>query len=260
MKKILIAVGCLSLAVVSQAQTDSVKPSQTDALMQVIVEQQTKIQSLNDSITTLHQKGNETVRQWTDSVTYLNNIIGKKDEQWKDSLRLREKEIVQLKAENEQLKKRGEAMGKMTDIVFKQCLLYPLEGRYDSLLIAESLESLEVMGISSHPDYKKYADVYLHLLKDYRKYNRQLKDYLNRQMRSFQFKKWQINEVVAQNSLDELRRWEYYKYFKKRNQDPWESILYLDGVVEEVETLLRNPSSLTEEKWNGVIEKLSHKE
>lgn len=259
MKKNIIVGICLSMAVWANAQTDSTKADAVGALTQVIAEQQAKIQKFNDSIATLHQEREKTVRQWSDSATFLNNIIGKKDKEWKDSLILRDKEIVRLKADNENLQKRIAATAKMTDVVYKQCLLYPLEARYDSLLIAESLESLEVMGISSQPQYKKNSQVYTHLLKDYGKYNQQLMDYINRQMRSFQFKKWQINDVVAKSSLDELMRWEYYKYFRNRNQAPWESILYLDGVIEELEAMLKSPSTLTEEKCSNLLKMITPK-
>lgn len=283
MRSLFTTVFCLVLLLSAHAQKDNNKTkdskektgnsevSATDdavtTLTLVLTEKQREIGRLNDSIATLHKERKAADQHWADSAKLLNSRLADADRRWADSIKARQKTIAQLQNENSQLHERIEAAGrkdaaagKISEVVFRQCLLYPLERRYDSTLIKESLESLEAIGIADKPAYRKYANAYIHLLKDYGRYNRQLIDIMNDAFKSFSFKRWQINSMVAQGVLDQLKAWEYYKYYVRRNQDPWESIIYLDEIIEELVNMLHAPETITEDKCNKLLNKTTPKQ
>lgn len=142
------------------------------------------------------------------------------------------------------------------ETIFKQCLLYPLEGRYDSIFISECKQCLKDMKIQeSHPElYNTYYD----LLNDYKKYNDQVKTFLVEQKRSVDLKGGLIGAFKdkAKQKLEEL---DYYKkFYLKRNTPPYKSIPYLDEVIYEFLSVL-NSNKLNGTNMQELIEKLEPK-
>ena len=192
---------------------------------------ETKIKNKNDTITLCAKK-----------IDSLNSKI--------DSLNSK---INTLTSQNDTLVKNANFFN---ETIFKQCLLYPLEGRYDSIFISECKQCLKDMKIQeSHPElYNTYYD----LLNDYKKYNDQVKTFLVEQKRSVDLKGGLIGAFKdkAKQKLEEL---DYYKkFYLKRNTPPYKSIPYLDEVIYEFLSVL-NSNKLNGTNMQELIEKLEPK-
>lgn len=144
----------------------------------------------------------------------------------------------------------------MDSIIFKQCLLYPQERRYNENLIRESLHSLKELGILTNPKYREYCDVYIELLNNYGQYNQELIDFLQQKHVSFSMKKWNINSSVATSAKMDLNGWDYYKLYAKRNDKPFKSIPYLDEVIDQFLEMMNDPQSINQKSYEQLIEKL----
>lgn len=142
------------------------------------------------------------------------------------------------------------------ETIFKQCLLYPLEGRYDSIFISECKQCLKDMKImETHP---KLYNTYYEFLNDYNTYNNQVKTFLDDQKKSVDLKGGLIGPFKdkAKQKLEEL---DYYKkFYLKRNTSPYKSIPYLDEVIDEFLRVL-NSNKLNGKNMQELIEKLEPK-
>lgn len=151
----------------------------------------------------------------------------------------------------------------MDAIVYKQCLLYPLEREYDEYFINETLDAakgFKSLGDSVvSEDFLKYYETYEHLIEDYKKYNDALLEYLKK-VKEYMIKgNWELNPTLKNIWKEDLERLEYYKdYYKKRNNEPYESIIYLDNIIEEFvkEILKRDNTKNVEKEINDLINKL----
>ena len=177
-----------------------------------------------------------------------------------DTIRHLTEEKNTLKIQKDSLKIQKDSLEKYTtffnETIFKQCLLYPLEGRYDSIFISECKQCLKDMKIQeSHPElYNTYYD----LLNDYKNYNDQVKTFLVEQKRSVDLKGGLIGAFKdkAKQKLEEL---DYYKkFYLKRNTPPYKSIPYLDEVIYEFLSVL-NSNKLNGTNMQELIEKLEPK-
>lgn len=181
-------------------------------------------------------------------------------EKYKTEIKKKNDTIRHLTEEKNTLKIQKDSLEKYTtffnETIFKQCLLYPLEGRYDSIFISECKQCLKDMKIQeSHPElYNTYYD----LLNDYKNYNDQVKTFLVEQKRSVDLKGGLIGAFKdkAKQKLEEL---DYYKkFYLKRNTPPYKSIPYLDEVIYEFLSVL-NSNKLNGTNMQELIEKLEPK-
>ena len=181
-------------------------------------------------------------------------------ENYKQEIKNKSDSIRHLTEEKNTLKIQKDSLEKYTtffnETIFKQCLLYPLEGRYDSIFISECKQCLKDMKIQeSHPElYNTYYD----LLNDYKNYNDQVKTFLVEQKRSVDLKGGLIGAFKdkAKQKLEEL---DYYKkFYLKRNTPPYKSIPYLDEVIYEFLSVL-NSNKLNGTNMQELIEKLEPK-
>ena len=177
-----------------------------------------------------------------------------------DTIRHLTEEKNTLKIQKDSLKIQKDSLEKYTtffnETIFKQCLLYPLEGRYDSIFISECKQCLRDMKIQqSHPElYNTYYD----LLNDYKKYNDQVKKFLDDQKRSVDLK-GELIGAFKENAKQKLKGLDYYKnFYLKRNTPPYKSIPYLDEVIDEFLSVL-NSNKLNGKNMQELIEKLEPK-
>ena len=76
--------------------------------------------------------------------------------------------------------------------------------------------------------------------------------YLNNRKVSYQKYNYDMKYINPRKGFNET---EYYKLYKNRNVDPWQSIEYLDFVLEDWEKAI-DKNEITEEKMNELIERL----
>lgn len=189
---------------------------------------ETKIKNKNDTITLCAKK-----------IDSLNSKI--------DSLNSK---INTLTSQNDTLVKNANFFN---ETIFKQCLLYPLEGRYDSIFISECKQCLIDMKIKErHTDL---YNTYFHFLDEYKGFNKDVKDFLEGQKTELERKNGKLDMIKLKAEL-KIKRLPYYKYYNKRYQDPWESIPYLDEVIDKFFSLL-NSNELNKKNLQELINKLS---
>lgn len=181
-------------------------------------------------------------------------------EKYKQEIKNKNDSIRHLTEEKNTLKIQKDSLEKYTtffnETIFKQCLLYPLEGRYDSIFISECKQCLRDMKIQqSHSElYNTYYD----LLNDYKNYNDQVKKFLDDQKRSVDLK-GELIGAFKENAKQKLKGLDYYKnFYLKRNTPPYKSIPYLDEVIDEFLSVL-NSNKLNGKNMQELIEKLEPK-
>ena len=202
-----------------------------------------------------------------DTVELLNDSIVKLSQQlshYRDTIQSLKKKIISLNDEKtylqSELKKRINDLNAIDSIVYKQCLIRPLYRRYSKEEIDELLHCLSVMSIEK--SYKDDYETYHHLLDNYSTYNNEVISFLERQ-------KKRINAILAGGATidwkdfdDTANRWfdklSYSKYYKRRTSPPWESITYLDEVIEDFFKQIQS-SKLSEESIQELIGRLTPK-
>ena len=215
------------------------------------------------------QEGNEPNVQENQSDTLVNEqvqeVVSEIDVEslndsinfYKNKLYSLQKQYDELENANKKLKielsKKAGELNAIDSIVYKQCLIRPLFRRYDPDEIKELIHCLEAMNIqNTHTDDYKY---YYPLLEDYEAYNSELISFLERQKKSYINKTKEAEEIFdwgyfRDEAQKKLKLLTYYPFYKGRNSDPWQSITYLDEVIEDFEKQLQshklNPESLQE--------------
>lgn len=249
---------------------DSMKLSEEAQIIETILEKNAqKITVLNDSISKLN-----------DSIGRLNNVIinirrsdsisNLKFSDISDSLR---KEITLMtinynkaKVKADSLNKRQEYIDLLSGIIFSQCLLYPLERAYNERYIKESLQCLTELHIWENPKYKDVCIVYKDLLEDYYHYNSEVMSFLmgwsdriDTQVRKLGKEEWDVNAVTASAIKRELKQLSYYKFYERRNIEPYKSIVFLDDVVNDIEEMTDMPKSITRERFEELVRRMNPK-
>lgn len=177
-------------------------------------------------------------------------------EKYKQEIKNKKDSIRHLTEEKNTLKIQKDSLEKYTtffnETIFKQCLLYPLEGRYDSIFISECKQCLIDMKIKErHTDL---YNTYFHFLDEYKNFNKDVKDFLEGQKTELERKNGEL-DMIKLKAEPKLKKLDYYKYYKKRNIDPWESIVYLDKVIDKFFNLL-NSNKLNINNLQELIDKL----
>ena len=165
--------------------------------------------------------------------------------------------IDQLQTTIDNQKEQLKLLDRIDDEVYRQCLLYPLERRFDPKLIDEALHSLNRMNIAD--SHREQYDTYAPLLNEYAHLNQEVITFLNDQKRSLTMKGGSFSNEGIAAAKQKFANNPYKRYYEKRNEKPWRSILYLDQALEDFFRLLDN-KQLTSDALNELIERLQPKQ
>jgi len=184
-----------------------------------------------------------------------------------DNIRNIEKEKSELQNKlnerNKQYNEIVEKIRRVDAIIYKQCLLYPLEGRFNSESITESLNTVEAFSkLSNTPSEKfiNYRKVYEPLLRDYERYNNEIIIFLETKVKP------RINKdtgILGTSHKDRLQRdlkaLSYYKFYLSRNTPPYRSIIYLDDTIDMFIETIKKQGNI-EKDIEKLIKRLSPKD
>lgn len=179
------------------------------------------------------------------------------------------KELNSVKDKNKLLEKNTESydnllkvLKEMDAIVYRQCLLYPLERQYDKDFVNETLNAADgfkrLGDTVVSEDFLKYYKTYIHLIDDYKKYNDELLEYFKKFKNSMRDYSWELSPTLKDVWKGYLEKLQYYKYYENRKDEPYESILYLDDIIEEFENRILKQDNVKnlEKEINDLIDKL----
>ena len=253
---LVVAIFPLCLKAQEELRSDSID-NNVSTLRRQLPENQKEIDGLNDSIKSLNGKLDATIKMskkesqstnlqikcFKDTITQLRN----ENASLLNDIRLKDDSLRSSKA----------LILSLDNIVYKECLLFPLERRYNAKYIADSKRCLEAMGTNkSHPEEYK---TYYHFLDEYDFFNQDLIKFLTKQSDCLEMKQWDVNELAIKQAKDGLNKLPYYKYYVNRNKSPWESILYLDETIDEFLKLL-NSGKLNSKTMKELIQRLQPKQ
>jgi len=269
MKKILIIIAFL-LPLIIWAQDDD-KKKKKDEVARLkeevkVAKQEVKdtvaffnshIVLLNDSIKQLNDSIGKQDKQHAQDLVALDDSVQKAKDNWAKEAELREKLAIELAIADKKL----EALNTLNDIIYRQCLLYPMEGRYNAEDVNEAKQCLIGLGLWDNDKYKNMT-VYRDLLDNYGRYNQEIIDFMERQgTNNLKRKGWLTSETVGNNIIDDMKQQlEYYPFYEKRNDPPFQSILYLDDVLTDYIKLIKTNGTITEESYQDIINRLKQKE
>lgn len=154
--------------------------------------------------------------------------------------------------------------------MYKQCLLYPLEGRYDENLINEALRaahSFANLSPQKSAEFNECMKTYEPLLHQYEKYNEEImnfikdkEQYLTTKMTFRKIKTMTVDEGDRTNFINELKGLTYYqKCYIHRNDPPYKSILYLDEAIDKFKAIINEKGDVSK-KFNDLIKSLEPKQ
>lgn len=222
--------------------------SQDNNLGEILSEKQSEIKILRDNIRVLN-----------DSIISLNSFIKNEEKITSSELLNKQRIIDDLNHKNSDLINKLNAYSSISQIVYKQCLLYPLERKYDESFVKESVQCITVMGIKDNEKYKDVYNTYWDLLNNYSIYNEEIKSFLISQYESFNLKHWTLSEIIKEGSLKSMQRLSYYQYYKNKDVKPWKSIPYLDKVFDDYLSMMDDKSVLNQQNFNALIDRVSPK-
>ena len=231
--------------------------NQISILIKQLGEKDTIIDKLENQINMLNKQ-----------LTNEKSVAQTKEGEFKQKENSLNETITQLKNEKQALKSRNDTIEQnlkdleqrfknLDKIIYKQCLYYTLEHRYNPQLVNDARQCLEKMDTkSSHPTE---FETYRPFLDTYAKYNSEVKGFLKGQQKNLKRKGWNINEIARLQARHNLEHLEYYNYYKKKDKYPWQSIVYLDEVIDDYFKLLES-SKINEKNLQELINKLPETE
>ena len=239
-----------------ESRSDSID-NNVSTLLRQLSEKQQEIDGLNDSIKKLNAKLNATIKMSLDESQNSNLLIG----HYQDTISQLRNENASLlndiRLKNDSLRSSKDLLLSLDNIVYKECLLFPLERRFNAKYIEDSKRCLDAMGTSkTHP--KEY-ETYYHFLGEYASFNQELINFLRDQDKRLEMKQWKVNELAISQAEVGLKDFAYYKYYLNRNKSPWESILYLDETIDEFFKLLKS-GKLNSTTMQELIQRLKPKQ
>lgn len=227
----------------SDAETTA--PATERGLSEILVEKQPENKDLRKSV----QEKSDSIKMLTDYIRQLETShLESMKELW-DSIKV-------LNKENQVLKTKTQVLATLSHVVYKQCLLYPLERKYSKKFVEESLRSLEALGIRNNEKYREVCETYWDLLKKYSLYNQEVLSFLQTQNESFTLKRWNINEITKEGCKSDLERLSYYQFYKTKDIKPWKSIIYLDKVIDDLKSMLSGEKKLNEANFKDLINRV----
>ena len=159
--------------------------------------------------------------------------------------------------------KLSQDISRLDALVFKQCLLYPLEARYDAISIQEALtavSSFANMPIQKSDDFTSYRNTYEPLLRDYKKYNDEIIVFFEKELATLKVTGGIVKSAHKDKFLNELVQVTYYKQcYLNRNKKPYKSIIYLDQAIDKFLDLIKSNNAIDgqlEELINGLKPKI----
>lgn len=239
-----------------QDTIDNRKEQQLEALVQTISENRSTIEQLRNN---LKQK-NDTIKLLNRTIQHLYEEHNKEIDCLNDTLKRIREDINRIREENENLRKKEEAQTSLSRIVYKQCLLYPLERRYKKSFVEESMKTIEALNIRTNPKYKETCDTYWNLLERYAEYNNEVLAFLEETKSSFHYKDWKINDHSKQGCLKKLNGLPYFLLYKDKDREPYRSISYLDGVIDDFLSMLKGKETLNESNFQKLIDRVRPRE
>lgn len=220
---------------------------------------QNELKQLKESKEQAAQSGMAQSKLLTDSLAQAKKLLDEKS-----------KKLDEQKALSDSLEK----MLKTIDaVVYKECLIYPISIRYNQRRIDECLQALNaytnlVDKEQQSEELKQCIKLYKHFLigsesspASYQTYTKEIIDKLSEI--SSKFKKAESRAAQTKNAivLEALKKennfqqyiesLSYSKYYKKRNVPPYESIRFLDQVLDHLKLIIKESRDIS-----GDIEKL----
>lgn len=230
-------------------QVADVTASATEkGLSEILAEKQQENKDLKKSI----QEKSDSIKYLIDSIAQLKSFQKGEIKELKDS-------INTLNKENKELKNKTQALASLSHVVYKQCLLYPLERKYNKKFVDESLQTLKTLDVKNNARYKEICDTYWDLLEEYSRYNQEILTFLTTQYESFSLKQWNITDVTKGGCKSELEKLSYYSLYKKKDIKPWKSIIYLDNVIDDLIAMLSGKKNLNEANFKDLITRVTPK-
>ena len=194
----------------------------------------------------------------SDSIAQLNEFI----QMQLDSIAAKDQRIALLEMQCNEQQAQLHALDGLSATIYKQCLLYPLESRYSQQGLQEAIQCLNELNVWDNPLYKDNCDVYRPMLINYGRYNSQLIEMLEEFQQYLQRKEEALGRQYQMNSMEEgelmqaLRQQEYFRYYSRRNNPPYQSILYLDNVIDRIANLVSNHEGVSAQALGNIIERL----
>ena len=276
MKPIHLILAGLLLALPAAAQTEGDAPARLDSLsdsqeagMAALVEQlgaqkavidrqAAAIREKDKAIAQLQQK----LEALRDKVAHL-QLRDKALAAANDSVELFGRELIKaqqrLQAQSDSLKSLVElqaAVERLDTLVYKQCLLYPLERPYDEGFVREALTTLDRLQIKERGLFQNEYATYAPLLRDYKKHTDDVAHLLQGVAKRFDKLGYKAEPNIVRTVRDLLKASAYYPLYQKRNEPPYRSIPYLDGVIDELQAMLDGKAPLTRAYFGRLMERV----
>ena len=188
---------------------------------------------------------NKHLKSDTAELIKRNRIHLKKIDELNDKIKEHERTANQYRANYEKLIR---DISKMDAVIYKQCLLYPLEGRYDSLLIKESLRAIQsfyTLNKNPSKEFTEYKATYEPLLNKYNQYNTQLRSFFEKELKVIKATQGIVSEAHKNKFKNELEMLPYYsECYVNRNKPPYRSILYIDKQIDSFLKILEKKGNV----------------
>ena len=186
-----------------------------------------------------------------DSIATLNKLLAKQEADTKQQLKASagaEEKMNSLKAKYDEL---VNAVSTLDGIVYKQCLLYPLEIRYNPEFIAEAVRAVNSFNkfpTAKSPDFEQCKRTYLPLLEQYGEYNEELKSFLAQKLEIIKMTGNVVRDAHRDRFMRELTQLKYYQdCYKNRNNPPFKSITRLDNTIDKFKAIIAKTGDVSKE-------------
>lgn len=162
-------------------------------------------------------------------------------------------------------KELAQQVSKISDVIAKQCLLYPLEGKYSPTFIKEAIQTISAIdflyeNINEKPS-KEYEDTkatYFSLLEDYKRYNDEILKFVKERIcGEGEMIGWNFGPNGKKDLNNELERLTYVQdCYNVRNDPPYKSIIYLDNMIDRIKSALSKKGNIKDD-INQIIKDLT---
>jgi len=221
-------------------------------LIRQLSEKQKEIDLLNDSIKRINAQMNDSIQKYKKDTQQLNTNRKLYQDSLSHFISENQRLMTIIQVKNDSLK----LFGTLDNMIYKQCLLFPLERRYNPIYINDCKKCLAAMRTDA--TYPKDYKIYYHFLDEYATFNQEIIGFLKEQEENLSMKNWKINEIAISQAQDSLKGLHYYQYYRNCKNQPWESILYLDETLDEFFKRL-NSGKLNAASMKDLIQRLEPK-
>lgn len=230
------------------AHKDSITTISTDSIIdnskdQVVIDaMSTTVEVLNGRIRNLQEEIKRLQRDSvskTDTIARLRETLNRRTSKMQDESE-RADSAIRKQQEIEHI------LSTVDAIVYKQCLLYPLEAKFDSTTWTESLQAIMAfVKINNSPskNFNKYKEIYYDLLKQYPVYYNEILHLLKKERKVLSMTSWEVG-AHKEMFLNDMRSLPYWKFYIHRNEVPFKSILYLDNVLDKFKTIVNKSGNV----------------